>query len=69
MQLGELQSSAHQLVLRNKNKYEQIVKHKPGFEYRLYKVKENQILSKGVGKELLLRQMDKLLEERNLLNR
>jgi hypothetical protein len=69
MQLGELQKSAYQLVLRNKKKYEQILKYKPAFEYRLYKVHENQALAKGVGRELLLRQMDKLLEEQNLLDR
>jgi hypothetical protein len=69
MQLGELQKSANQLILRNKKKYEQILRFKPVFEYRLYKVHENQTLSKGVGRELLLRQMDRLLEEQSYLDR
>lgn len=69
MQLAELQKAVSELLLSNKVKHEQISKHKPSFNYRLHKPKETMNTSKGVGRELLLRQLDKLLEEQAFLDR
>lgn len=69
LQLAELQRSVQQLTAQNRAKYQQILTHKPAFECRLYKVSENQALSKGAARELLLRQLDRLMEEENVLER
>ncbi len=69
MQLAELHKEVSDLLLTNKAKYEEIEKHKPSFNYRLHKPKGTLNASKGVGRELLLRQLDKLLEEQAFLDR
>jgi hypothetical protein len=67
--LGEMRRSIVQLQGRNRKKWDQILRNRPDFEYRLIKVNENQTLSKAFSRELLLRQMDRLLEEQNFLDR
>lgn len=69
IQLGELQKSIKELVTQNKYKYGSIVESKADFKYQLYRIGEFQSNSKAYGKELLLRQMDRLLEEKNYLDR
>jgi hypothetical protein len=69
LQLAELQKTVHHLSIQNKKKYQQILRYKPAFECRLYKANENHCLSKGAARELLLRQLDRLMEEENLLER
>jgi hypothetical protein len=69
IQMGELQKSIQELVQQNRNKHQKILESKPHFPYALYKIGEFQANSKAFGKELLLRQMDRLLEEKNYLDR
>jgi hypothetical protein len=49
-------------VQQNKSKFAKILTAKPEFSHQLYKIGEFQAFSKAYGKELLLRQMDRLLE-------
>ena len=69
LQLAELQRSVQHLTAQNRAKYQQILRHRPAFECRLYKAGENQAVSKGAARELLLRQLDRLMEEENVLER
>jgi hypothetical protein len=62
IQLSELQKAIQDLVYQNRKKHAMIVESKPEFAYQLYKISEFQAISKAFGKELLLRQMDRLLE-------
>jgi len=67
--LGELQKTISDIVQQNRKKHATIVAEKPEFSYQLYKISEFQAISKAFGKELLLRQLDRLLEEKNYLDR
>lgn len=69
IQLGELQRNINELVHQNKIKYAKISEAKVDFKYQLYRIGEFQANSKAFGKELLLRQLDRLLEEKNYLDR
>lgn len=62
IQLGELQKNIKEMVGQNREKYLKICQHKADFNYQLYKTGEFQANSKAFGKELLLRQLDRLLE-------
>ena len=67
--MGELQKNISELAVQNKRKHTTIITHKPSFPYVLYKISDKQAISKAFGKELLLKQMDRLLEEKNFLDR
>ncbi len=67
--MGELQKTIADLVQQNRKKYSTILAEKSEFSYQLYKISEFQAISKAFGKELLLRQLDRLLEEKNYLDR
>ena len=69
IQMGELQKNINELVYQNKSKFNRICESKMNFGYQLYKISEFQANSKAFGKELLLRQMDRLLEEKTYLDR
>ncbi len=69
IQMGELQKNIAELVHQNKIKYAKITDSKADFSYQLYKIGEFQANSRAFGKELLLRQLDRLLEEKNYLDR
>lgn len=46
--------------MQNRNKYCKITDHKPDFSYQLYKIADFQASNRAFGKELLLRQLDRL---------
>ena len=69
LQFGELQKEVAQLTAQNRKKFETILQAKPHFSYQLVKVNENRSVSLNFGKELLMKQIDKLMEEENYLNR
>jgi hypothetical protein len=64
-----MQKTITDIVQQNRKKFATILAEKPEFAYQLYKTGELQAISKAFGKELLLRQLDRLLEERNYLDR
>jgi len=55
--------------MQNRKKYERIVEARPNFEYQLYKIPQNKGQSLNFGRELILRQLDRLMEEENYLDR
>jgi hypothetical protein len=61
-QLAGLNQNVNELIIANRAKFNQIVAVNPHYAYKLYKTVENQSLNRAFGKELLLRQMDRLLE-------
>jgi hypothetical protein len=60
-QMNELQRTVYQLTAQNKKKCNQILASKPCFSHTLYKVNEPQSMHRAFGKELLLKQLDRLL--------
>jgi len=61
-QFGEMQRSLNQLLQQNFKKHQQILEFRPNFEYQLYRVPQNKSQSLNFGRELLMRQLDKLME-------
>ena len=61
-QFGELQRSLNQLLLQNRKKYERIIEAKPNFQYQLYRIPQNKGQSLNFGRELIMRQLDRLME-------
>lgn len=68
-QMGELYRNVSRLALQNHKKYQQIILSKPFYEYQLYKVPEIQQWQKTFARELLMKQLDKLIDEERLLDR
>lgn len=60
-QMNELQRTVNQLTAQNRKKYNQILGSKPCFSHTLYRVSEPQSMHRAFGKELLLKQLDRLL--------
>mgnify|MGYP000930167079 CR=1 FL=1 len=69
IQLAELQKDINELVFQNKKKYLKIMECRGDFEYQLYKMGEFQANSKAYGKEMMMRHIFRLLEEKNYLDR
>lgn len=69
MQIGHFQRDIAELTRSNKDKYQAVLKNNPAFAHQLYKIGEFQALGKSFGKELLMRQLDRLLDEKSLLDR
>ena len=69
MQFGQLQKEVSQVAVQNRHKYHQILASKPDFVYEPYTVTEHKSLNVNFGRELLMKQMDRLLEEEHHLNR
>jgi hypothetical protein len=61
-QFAEIQRSINQLLHQNRKKHLQIAEVRPNFEYQLYKVAQNKSQSLNFGRELLMRQLDRLME-------
>ena len=69
LQFGELQREVSQLAAQNRRKYQQIMEVKPSFAYELIKVGEGRSVGLSFGRELFMKQMDRLMEEESYLNR
>jgi len=69
LQFGELQKEVTQLAQQNRKKYMEVIEYRPRFDYQLIKVSENRSISLNFGKELLMKQMDRLMEEESFLNK
>ena len=69
MQFGALQKELSQLRNNNKKLYQQIIEYRPDFGYKPINIAENKSVSLNFGRELIMKQIDKLMEEESYLNK